>query len=230
MTLHLGDCLQILPTYADACFDFVLTDPPYLVNYRDRRGRSLMNDDNDAWLVPAFAELYCVLKPNSYCVSFYGYPAADRFIGAWRSAGFRIAGHIVFSKDYASNAFHMEYRHECAYLLTKGSPRPRQILPDVLPWHYSGNRHHPTEKSVATLKPLVEAFSDPGDFVLDPFAGSGSTLIAARECGRYPTGIELSPGHHAKAQQRLSHHPAFTKSSLDKSRIGTLASTLKERI
>jgi site-specific DNA-methyltransferase (adenine-specific) len=47
------------------------------------------------------------------------------------------------------------------------------------PWVYSGNHGHPTEKSVETLKPIIRAFTKAGDMVLDPFAGSGSSLIAA---------------------------------------------------
>jgi 16S rRNA G966 N2-methylase RsmD len=53
-----GDCLDILPRLATGSVDFVLTDPPYLARYRSRDGRGMPNDDNDAWLKPAFAELY----------------------------------------------------------------------------------------------------------------------------------------------------------------------------
>lgn len=58
--LH-GDCLTILPQLAPRSVGFVLTDPPYLANYRSRDGRRVPNDDNDTWLAPAFAELYRVL-------------------------------------------------------------------------------------------------------------------------------------------------------------------------
>ncbi len=59
----------------------------------------------------------------------------------------------------------------------KGRPRlPQNPLPDVLGWKYSGNRHHPTEKPVTSLQPLIESFTHPNAIVLDPFAGSGSSL------------------------------------------------------
>src|SRR5436190_821631 len=57
---------------------------------------------------------------------------------------------------------------------------------------YTGNNLHPTQKPVSVLTPLVESFSNPGDVVLDPFCGSGSTLLAARELNRRFLGIELS--------------------------------------
>jgi len=52
--------------------------------------------------------------------------------------------------------------------------------------------HHPTEKPVSWLVPLIQAFSKPGDIVLDPFAGSGSTDLAADACQRRFVLIELS--------------------------------------
>src|SRR5882762_969099 len=77
--------------------------------------------------------------------------------------------------------------------------------PDVIDWHYSGNRLHPTEEPVQSLKPLISAFTKPGDVVLDPFSGSGSTLVAADELGRRFVGIDLDPDHHGTAVHRLRH-------------------------
>jgi DNA modification methylase len=54
-TLLHGDCLTLLPQLAAESVAFVLTDPPYLTRYRARDGRTVPNDDNDAWLRPAFA-------------------------------------------------------------------------------------------------------------------------------------------------------------------------------
>ncbi|MGH7193043.1 MAG: DNA methyltransferase, partial [Candidatus Saccharimonadales bacterium] len=53
------------------------------------------------------------------------------------------------------------------------------------------------------LKPLIEAFCPAGGLVLDPFAGSGSTLVAARETGRPYLGIELDRCHWGTAVRRL---------------------------
>jgi DNA modification methylase len=204
-TVTCGDCTDVMPHLPARSIDFVLTDPPYLVRYHDRSGRRVTNDDNDAWLKPAFAQIHRVLKPDSLCVSFYGWNKTDMFMAAWREAGFRIAGHIVFRKRYSSKARHLSYTHEPAYLLAKGFPTfPDRPPPDVLDWHYSGNRLHPTQKPVQSLKPLIAAFTGPGGIVLDPFSGSGSTLVAAHELGRQFIGIDLDPDHHRTATKRLS--------------------------
>jgi DNA modification methylase len=49
-----GDCINVMAHMPARSVDFTLTNPPYLVNYRDRSGRSLADDDNNAWLRPAF--------------------------------------------------------------------------------------------------------------------------------------------------------------------------------
>lgn len=181
-----------------ASLDFVLTDPPYLVRYKDRAGRTIQNDCAPA-VLDAFIDIHRVMKPNSLRVSFYGWNRVDAFFAAWKRAGFTPVGHIVFNKTYASAQRFVRYQHESAYVLAKGRPEmPAAPISDVLPWRYSGNRCHPTEKCVDTLRPLLEAFSKPGDVVLDAFAGSGSSLVAAALLGRNYIGIEL------EARRRLA--------------------------
>ena len=98
----------------------------------------------------------------------------------------------------------MSATHEQAYLLVKGDPAlPEHPIQDVLEWQYTGNRLHPTQKPVGSLKPLIEAFCPAGGLVLDPFCGSGSTLVAARETGRSFIGIELDRRHWGTAVRRL---------------------------
>lgn len=200
-----GDCTQVLRTFADGSANFVLTDPPYMVNYRDRSGRRVANDDNDNWLAPAFREIFRVLEDHAFCVSFYGWSQTDKFFSAWRAAGFRVVGHITFPKRYTSTVRMLRYQHESAYLLAKGSPaEPLNVIGDVIDWGaYTGNKLHPTQKPISILLPLIQSFSRPGGTVLDPFCGSGSTLAAAMLCGRHGVGIELEPKNLAIAENRL---------------------------
>ncbi|CAN7691256.1 DNA methyltransferase [Rhizobium sp. LjRoot30] len=207
-TVLQGDCIQVMQRLQGGSVDLILTDPPYLVHYRDRHGRTVANDDCADWLKPAFAEMHRVLRTGGFAISFYGWNEVDRFMEAWRAAGFRIAGHLVFCKPYASSRRFLQHHHEQAYLLIKGdAPCPAQRIPDVLPWDYTGNRLHPTQKPIRPLRQLVEAFSRPRDLVLDPFCGSGSTLVAARDAGRQFLGVELDRAHHFSASMRVHAFP-----------------------
>lgn len=203
-TILTGNCVDILRGFPSESVDLILTDPPYLASYRPRDGRTVANDNNDAWLRPAFAELFRVLRPDAFCVTFYGWPAADLFLSAFRAAGFRPVSHLSFVKAYASFSGYTRAHHEVAYVLAKGAPpKPTEPISDVLDWRYTGNKLHPTQKPLSVLVPLVASFSNFGDVVLDPFCGSGSSLVAARTLGRKCLGIEIDPAYAHLSRRRM---------------------------
>jgi site-specific DNA-methyltransferase (adenine-specific) len=203
-----GDCIEVLKTMPPESVDMVITDPPYLVNYHSSDGRTYPNDDprTATWLKPAFAEVYRVLKSDRFSVCFYGFPHAEKFITAWKAAGFWPLDILVWHKEYPSSERFVGRYHEQAYLLAKGHPRkPHTRLPSVLAeWKYTGNKLHPTQKPLQALLPLVMSFSNPGDIILDPFAGSGTTAVAATFLNRRYVAIELDQTYCAIAQKRLS--------------------------
>jgi adenine-specific DNA-methyltransferase len=81
---------------------------------------------------------------------------------------------------------------------------PSNALADVMPWGaYTGNKLHPTQKLLEILRPLIKSYSDVGDVVLDPFAGSGSTLLAAQQLQRSWLGMELDATYYRNALTRL---------------------------
>jgi DNA modification methylase len=202
--LH-GDCIEKMHKMPANSIDFILTDPPYLVNYRDRDGRTIQNDVNADWLKPAMREAYRVLKMNRVAVMFYSWNRVDKFFDAWKDAGFQPVGHIVFRKTYSSSSRFLSYQHEQAYLLAKGRPPlPKRAIADVMDMPYSGNKLHPTQKPIEPLAQLIRSFTLPGELVLDPFAGSGSTCAAAMLTGRKYVGIELDAEYLKQASARLA--------------------------
>ena len=76
----LGDCVQVMGQMPSETIDLVCTDPPYVCRYQSRDGRTVTNDDRDAWLEPAFTQMYRVSKPDRFVVSFYGWNRVDRFV------------------------------------------------------------------------------------------------------------------------------------------------------
>lgn len=69
--------------------------------------------------------------------------------------------------------------------------------------HDSARTGHPTQKPMALMERLVSLFTDPGDLILDPFAGSGTTGVACRRLGRRFLGWERDPKFHAAAMKRI---------------------------
>lgn len=202
--LILGDSIDKMRCIPSRCVDFILTDPPYLVNYKSRDGRSISNDINDDWLQPAFEEAFRLLKPDNFAVSFYGWSKCDRFMHAWRKAGFRMVGHFSFIKEYSSSQSFVSYCHEGAFLLIKGDPaKPENPIKDVIPFKFTGNALHPTQKPVEALRTLIRSFCPPGGTVLDPFCGSGSTAAAAIAENREFLTVEIMREYYDKAKERL---------------------------
>lgn len=67
-------------------------------------------------------------------------------------------------------------------------------------------RIHPTQKSVRVLERLIEIFTDKGDVVIDPVAGSGTTLLAAANLGRRAYGFEIKKNFYQNAQKMIANN------------------------
>lgn len=173
-----GDCIDVMQTMPSESVDLIVTDPPYFSNSKEHA-------NSDAWLQPAFREIYRILKPNSYCVSLFGWTWINRFMVGWTQNGFNPVSCLMWSKMYHSKKDGVTSKLERGYLFVKGNP-PRLWSPvsGHLPWKYTSTKLYSDQKPALALKPVIEAFCKPGGIVCDPFAGAGITGIAAQQCGR----------------------------------------------
>lgn len=213
ITIYHADCRNVLPSLPSESIDFVLTDPPYLVNYVgrfDRKHAPIAGDGDPSWVIPVFAEIYRLLRPDSLCMSFYGWPQADVFLSAFKAVGFRAVSHLVFVKQRWGLGRFTRNRHETAFLLSKGSPAiPDENICDTVEWEQEPESWHPNQKPVKAILPLVVAYAPVDGIVLDPFMGSGSTLRAAKDAGCQAIGIELDRGYCERAEARLARGVLF---------------------
>jgi adenine-specific DNA-methyltransferase len=188
--------------------DMVLTDPPYLVSYRGRWGSDcgvMQGDSNPCWVAPVFVELWRILRPDSLCLSFFGWPHADIYLGTWKLIGFKPVSQIICVKNTLGLGYFTRAQHEAAYLLAKGHPPgPRRAISDVFPWEQGSRLLHPTQKPLSTISRLIAAYAPPGSCLLDPFMGSGTTLVAARNLSCRAIGIEIEERYCEIAASRLS--------------------------
>lgn len=224
VTLYCGDCRDYLPSIkADA----LVTDPPYAVqkngdmlgyvsaNWSEKATHSRGYADHDPL---AFAELmggaftlsYAALPDGATGIAYCGNRTFHQMVTQVEASGFQPLDVLVFaSQGVAKSTTTLAPGHEIASLFRKPG-KPRHINPD---WKQS-NRFdirktresidHPTPKPIRWMEVAVGLASDPGGIVLDPFAGSGSTLVAASNMGRKSVGVEMEERYCELIAKRLS--------------------------
>lgn len=211
--LVLGDALDELKKLKDQSVDCVVIDPPYGVGFHpiSKRWGPPKGDDESIfdYLGEVCRELYRVMKRDSHLYCFTGWK--NSYCPIYRAimaAGFDVANCIVWVKDQRSAGTDFThkyaYKHEFIIFGRKGNrclTKPRSL--DVLGFDKVRDGYCSTQKPVGLLKYLIENSTVAGETVLDCFAGSGSTLVAAEELGRNWVGIEIDPELHKVAEARI---------------------------
>ena len=207
--LHLGDCLEILPTLADASIDLILTDPPYGYDYKSRSHKlpltKIANDRFEAipLLRQALRLAYSKLKENGVGLVFTNWQCYTSMAAVIEEEGYEIKNVLIWEKNAWSRGDlkgNWGYSYEMVMYFKKRSTatRLRRFLfgkreGNILKFKKlpTNGMQHPTEKPVELLKYLIEKTTAPGEVILDMFAGVGSTLAAAQETGRIAITIEI---------------------------------------
>lgn len=234
--LYQADALQLLPTMERESFDAIITDPPYssggftigdrrqtpATKYAqdgDARGRpDFAGDSKDQrsftwWTMAWLSACRELLKVGGYCLVFTDWRQLPAVTDALQAADFTWRGLIAWDKGLGSRAPHKGYaRHQCEYIVwgTRG-PCPQATHAGPFAGCYSipvrkADKHHLTGKPTALLQELVR-FVPPGGRILDPFAGSGTTLVAAQLEDRVAVGIEREAEYCRITAERLKPKP-----------------------
>ena len=109
---------------------------------------------------------------------------------------------VVGATEYAL----VLYRDKLPKFRNTDADGQRRMVKNWFEWKRDSKEYpriHPSQKPIAVLKRLIEIFTDPGDVVIDPCAGSGSTLRAARELGRPSYGFEVARLFYTKATEQM---------------------------
>jgi site-specific DNA-methyltransferase (adenine-specific) len=233
--LYLGDCRQIMQDLPDV--DCVVTDPPYGVTSLkwDRvvegwAQRLPIRKTCSVWVFGSlrffladrefdglwrFAQEIVWEKHNGsnfhadrfrrvHELAAQFYPAAAPWESIYKNPQFTMdaTARTVRRKGRPPHTGHIE---ASAYASEDGGPRLQRSVLRVRSCH--GSAVHETQKPTGILRPLIEYSCPPGGVVLDPFIGSGSTAVAAREVGRRCIGIEIDEARLEMAAQRLAQRP-----------------------
>ena len=210
-TIIHGDSLTVLRQMESESVDAIITDPPYGINYVSRAGARIKNDRSPfIWfLYDAFRVLKSGESGRGSLICFTRWDVEQTFIDAMRMAGFNVRSEVIWDKVYhgvGDCKTQFAPSHENIIFAVKGKfcfpgHRPKDLI--TYQKLNSAQMVHPTEKPVGLLSNLISSVTKPGDLILDPFAGSGSTLVAAKKTGRRFIGVELDDEYFATAQRRI---------------------------
>jgi site-specific DNA-methyltransferase (adenine-specific) len=225
VTLYHGDCLNVMDSLRPEFIASVLTDPPYSSGGRRENARSLRksmlrasSDDEwihgDAMSTQGFVWLMrqCgiqwrrILVPGGHALTFIDWRMAPNLAAALESADLRQHPILVWDKAAFGMGTIFRNQHEFIIHMSAGNPSEpqRRDVGNVLRFPAVRNGVHPIEKPTPLLHTLLSVVTAPGGIVLDPFAGSGSTLVAARDLGLQAIGIESDERWCEQAARRLS--------------------------
>lgn len=187
--------------------DAIITDPPYGIDYQShQRTNRMAKIPNDKapfiwWLYDAYRILRDGENGGGVLICFTRWDVQQTFIDAMNLAGFSVRSEIVWYKmAHGAGDCKAQFApaHENILFAIKGKyqfpqKRPVDVIP--IPKVNSSKLLHPNEKPVELLESLIRSTTRPLSLILDPFAGSGPTLIAAEKTGRQFIGIEMEARH-----------------------------------
>ena len=210
ITIYHGDCRDILPHLEPV--DLVLTDPPYFLpaqSYVGARGRgyrkrmigdiSILNSYFDS----LFDDIATIIKPSG---TYYVFCDAKSYPIFWRSM-FPVCKHVrllIWDKILSFNGYTWRHQHELiAWGELEETKRVETGDGDIIKCRgvLQDNRKHPAEKPVDIISKLIKKHKG---VVLDPFMGSGTTLVAAKQLGHRAIGIEIEEKYCEIAVKRLA--------------------------
>lgn len=213
-----GNCLDYFEKIPNDSIDLIVTDPPYkcisggkphlksqpsgILSKNDGKIFKENNISETEW----FPELYRILKPNSHCYVMTNTINLESYLHIARTVGFGLHNVLIWQKNNCTpNRWYMK---NCEYILflRKGAAKTINNVGSKTVHQFNnivGNKLHPTEKPVELMKLYISNSSKIGDIVLDPFMGSGSTGVAAKELNRKYIGIELDTEYYNIAKERI---------------------------
>lgn len=202
----------------DESVDLIVTDPPYLIDYKTNRRKNKEHDfcsaikgDNDKNLIKdAIKESYRILKPNSAMYMFCS-PNTIDFFKVEVERYFKIKNIIIWKKNnWTAGDLQASFgkQYEMIILANKGRKKFNgKRLTDI--WEFdrvSGKKQlHQNQKPVELIEQMIEKHSNAGDLVVDMFMGSGSTGVACKNTHRRFIGIELDENYFNLAKERIEN-------------------------
>jgi adenine-specific DNA-methyltransferase len=211
----------------DGCAQLIIADPPYAINLMSTRkddahvDKELKPEEYIEHIENLMKILYRIAAPNSWVILWFGLQWYSETKEAIKKAGFDIgpASMGIWAKNNGRTMFPERYLKNYAdffFYARKGDATIAKSIPNILEAPVtSKTRWHKTEKPVDLDKRIIEAFSDPGAFIVVPFAGSGNDLIAADKLKRKAIGFDIDERYKLRFTSVIYGGQAFDESEVE---------------
>ncbi|PMM33740.1 DNA-methyltransferase [Vibrio lentus] len=216
MSVFNCDAVEWLSSLDSESVDLLITDPPYESLEKHRKVGTttrlkVSKSSSNTWfeIFPnsrfesLLVEIYRVLKKNTHFYLFCDQETMFFIKPIAEKVGFKFWKPIVWDKVCIGMGYHYRSRHEYILFFEKGKRKINDLsIPDILE-HKRVFRGYPTEKPVPLLEVLINQSSQQNELVVDPFFGSGSTLLAALNLKRKYLGCDISSYAHDLFLERI---------------------------
>ena len=217
--IHNCDCLQFMSDMEDGSVDLIVTDPPYLINYKTNHRKDknhefnteIQNDSltDKPFIEKCISQFYRILKEDTACYIFCSTKTIDFFKPTVEKEGFILRNMIAWDKgNWTAGDLEAQFgqQYEILLLLNKGRRKINgHRYGDI--WKYprvsSDKLVHQNQKPISLIKSCIEQHSNKGDVVLDAFSGSGTTALASKELDRRYIALEIEKKYCEIAEKRL---------------------------
>lgn len=221
--IYLGDCLDVMKEIPDGCIDLIATDPPYRLTQRGSNGtmsgywatdaakKGTVFEHNDIEIEQYLPEFYRILKEDAHYYIMCNNLNMPHFFDVIGKSKFHFVKLLVWDKQTKICGKYYMGQIEFIFLIRKGKDKPINncgtsdllSFPNVKDKNADGSNIHDSQKPIGLMQTLIQNSSNVGDIVLEPFAGSGTTCIAALRENRKYIGIELDRHYYNIAKKRI---------------------------
>lgn len=214
-----GDATSLICSLDSNSVDCIITDPPYgtgnldgnIYKYREQKDYDDSPEATMAIIRSIGPELRRVLKHDGHLWAFFGPPLWEPTLNLWKGAGFELSNIVAIWHKSGGSTGTVNWDFDLApdwepILLAHNRERKlsaKHGATFIYPPDLGSNRLHPNQKPLALIKELIKLSTRPGDLVLDPFAGSGTTAIACKELGRRFIVFDIDPRNIQITKDRL---------------------------
>jgi len=202
-----GNFFDMVKKVPDGSIDLIEMDPPYAIDLQNNKKDYNYESYNEVdpqfyenFMTQAFEECYRVMSPNSWLLCWFGSDWFEQIFTWANDAGFkgvRIPGIWTKPNGQTNNpSKRLASAYEMFFYFAKGSPVLATPGTTNLFAHNPVSpvkKIHPTERPIELIHQVLSTFATEGSRVLVPFAGSGTTLIAAADLSMVPMGYDLNP-------------------------------------